>query len=109
MFHNFQHIISCYSQTTGNISSDTVKSLVTKELVKNSLNSRQWAIQFGTGSDFTLTNFDDAILAVKYHFSSKSALRLDLNMNYCNRQNKEYDYTKSQEQAYVGNLSFFYY
>ncbi len=51
-----------FAQTTGDKSSDSV---MVKDEVKNSLNSGKWALLFGIGSDFTLTNFYDATIAVK--------------------------------------------
>ncbi len=84
-------------------------SVLSKEEVKNFLKSGMWSIQFGIGSNFTLTNFDDAVLAIKFQFSRKSALRLDFNLDYFRNQENEFDYTLRQEENYAGNLSYLYY
>lgn len=102
----FFNAVNSNAQSTGNRSSDSVRA---KEEVKNSLRSGQWALLFGIGSNFTLTNFSGSMIAGKYHFSSKSALRLDFNLDYLNRQEKDQDYTEFQDRNYGGNLTFLYY
>ncbi|MBK8554016.1 MAG: hypothetical protein IPL53_24405 [Ignavibacteria bacterium] len=101
----FSSAVNSNAQTTGNKSSDSV---LAKEEVKNSLRQGQWALMFGIGSNFTLTNFEDAMIAGKYQFSSKSALRLDFNLDYYNEQDADEDFTDFQDRTYGGNLSFLY-
>jgi hypothetical protein len=92
----------CFSQSAGTKTADSTE-------VSNSLRSGKWALTFGIGTDFSLTNFDDALIALKYQFSSKSALRLDFNFDYVNLQNSEEDYSENQSRQYGTNLSFLYY
>lgn len=56
---------------------------------KNSLEKGAWAVQFGIGKNFTLTNFSGASFTIKRHFSKNVALRFgvgttlsDLNGSY---------------------------
>ncbi|MDQ3022182.1 MAG: hypothetical protein M3R36_16665 [Bacteroidota bacterium] len=77
--------------------------------VKNSLKKGMWAIQFGIGSDFTLTNFEGAVLSLKYQLASKTALRLSFNGNYFKRENDTNDYNYSQSNSLGVNMIFMYY
>ena len=40
-----------------------------------------WALQFGVGSNFTLTSFQGSLIGCQYHYSPCSALRLSLSFN----------------------------
>jgi hypothetical protein len=42
---------------------------------ENSLRDGAWALQFGIGNDFRLTNFEGSSIALKRHFSDRSAVR----------------------------------
>ena len=50
----------------------------TKEL--NSLKPGAWALQFGIGGNFTLTSFQGASFAAKYHLSESSAVRAGISI-----------------------------
>ncbi len=51
----------------------------------NGLYKGSWAFQFKISSNFTLNSFNGANIALKYHFSSKNALRIGVSLNTDNR------------------------
>jgi opacity protein-like surface antigen len=101
-----------YSQESVKKSSDSVKC---KEEVSNSLKAKEWAIMFAIGTNFSLTNFDDAAIALKYHISPHSALRLNFDVSYFNEnESNQTTYSETgnsinQIQTFGGNLAFLYY
>ncbi|MBL0106613.1 MAG: hypothetical protein IPP52_04795 [Ignavibacteria bacterium] len=101
-----------YSQESVKKSSDSV---TTKEEVSNSLKAKEWAILFAIGTNFSLTNFDDAAIALKYHISPHSALRLNFDVSYFNEnESNQTTYSETgnsinQIQTFGGNLAFLYY
>ena len=47
----------------------------------DTLRHSAWALQFGVGSNFTLTSFQGSLIGCQYHYSPGSALRLSLSFN----------------------------
>ncbi len=52
----------------------------------SALRAGSWSLQFGVGSNFTLTSFQGATIAAKYHLSGTSALRAGITVNGSNDQ-----------------------
>ncbi len=42
---------------------------------RNSLQKKSWAVQFAVGNDFQITSFQGLTFSLKYHLSTRSALR----------------------------------
>jgi hypothetical protein len=60
--------VTCYSQS--------------KDSVNNSLLKKKWALQFEVASNFSVRPFGGFAIALKYHLTDKSALRLALGLDY---------------------------
>lgn len=75
----------------------------------NSLKSGMWAIQFGIGSDFTLTNLDDATLSLKSHLTPNSAIRLSFTGIYLNSKDDLRNNVNYQLQILRINPSLLYF
>jgi hypothetical protein len=54
----------------------------TEKKNSNSIEKGKFAVMIGVGENFTLSSFGDFTMAVKYHFSKRSALRLGASGDY---------------------------
>jgi hypothetical protein len=68
----------------------------------------QWAIQFRVTSNFTLSHFNGANFAAKYHFSERSALRLVLTIDAQDRTSDDrpisyYNISSYSKEDYANN------
>ena len=78
MSYHFINVLSIVALSTLGSSSVLAQSPPTDS---TSLRQGAWALQFGVGSNFTLTTFQGSTLAIKYHLSEANALRIAITLN----------------------------
>ncbi len=77
-------ILCCSTSFSQTPQSDSLKP-------KNSLEKGAWAVQFGIGKNFTLTNFAGASFTIKRHFSKNFGLRLGFGTNLSDESGSYFD------------------
>lgn len=72
----------------------------------NSLEKGAWAVQFGIGKNFMLTNFSGASFTIKRHFSKNVALRFGFGTNLSDLNGSFFDTNSVVAQSELNRTNF---